>query len=335
MEDFSAFVGLSRPTVSRYFSDPQSVRESTRHRIEAAIVTSGFRPNMFAVNLKRRQARVLGIIIPSSTDPFYMALSSRIEEIADKSGYFAFMLSSNGDPGIEASAIEKLQSMNIAGAIVVPSDVGQTSKNLAALAQKIPVIYVDTPPDDTSPFVGTDNNQSFGLIVDYLCRSGEPPCYLGMPEVNRNAAARRNAYLRAMERAGERPHLLPLPDSHSWEFEKFGHEQAKALIAAGLPTRTILCANDRIALGAQLAAWQAGLRVGLREHGDLRIAGHDDHPQSRYACPPLTTVAQNYAEMAGRAMAMMMERLGDADDGNGTDGERVLLKGDLMLRASA
>ena len=61
MEDFSAYVGLSRPTVSKFFNDPASVRDTTRARIETALKESGFSPNIFAVNLKRRRSRIIGI----------------------------------------------------------------------------------------------------------------------------------------------------------------------------------------------------------------------------------------------------------------------------------
>jgi len=37
MEEFAAVSGISRPTVSKYFNDPKSVRQSTRDRIEEAI----------------------------------------------------------------------------------------------------------------------------------------------------------------------------------------------------------------------------------------------------------------------------------------------------------
>ena len=120
MEDFAAYVGLSRPTVSKFFNDPASVRSNTRKRIEQAIGASGFRPNLFAVNLKRRRTRILGVIIPNAADPFYMELTRRIEEIADAAGYFAVVLSSAGRPDLEVEAIERFQSMNIAGAIVAP-----------------------------------------------------------------------------------------------------------------------------------------------------------------------------------------------------------------------
>ena len=37
MEEFAAVSGISRPTLSKYFNDPDSVRPSTRNRIEAAL----------------------------------------------------------------------------------------------------------------------------------------------------------------------------------------------------------------------------------------------------------------------------------------------------------
>lgn len=334
-EDFAAFVGVSRPTISKYFSDPRSVRPATRDRIEAAIELTNFRPNLLAANLKRSRTRVLGIIIPNATDPFYMALTQRIEAIAAHAGYFAFMLSSGGKVDLEAEAIDRLQSMNVAGAIVVPAGAAGRNARLAALARRIPLVYVDNAPDDDEPFIGTDNEQSFGIMVEYLCRSGEPPCYLGMPDINRNAAARQRGYIRAMDRAGQTPRILTIPETQTWDFERFGQETMARHIADGLPTRTMLCANDRIALGAQLAAWEAGLKVGRGVDCTLRIAGHDDHPLSRYACPPLTTMAQNVNEIGALAMSQLMERLASNAVAAGPAGERLLLPAELKLRASA
>ena len=37
MEEFAAVSGISRPTVSKYFQDPGSVRKSTREKIEALL----------------------------------------------------------------------------------------------------------------------------------------------------------------------------------------------------------------------------------------------------------------------------------------------------------
>nr|WP_321333199.1 LacI family DNA-binding transcriptional regulator [Breoghania sp.] len=332
MEEFAAFVGLSRPTVSKYFNDPVSMRAKTRARIEAAVEQSGFRPNLLASNLKRSRTRVLGVIIPDNSDPFYMELTRCIEEIAERAGYFSFVLTSNGQRERETEAIGRLQSLNVAGAIVVPIGAGETNTELARLEARIPLVYVDSRPDHDAPFVGTENGQSFNLIVDYLCRSGEPPAFLGMPEVNRNAGARRRAYAAGMRAVGAEPVFLDLPKETTWNFERVGHAVMTAALASHNRPRTVLCANDRLAFGALLAAWEAGLRVGHAEGSDIRIAGHDDHPLARYTCPPLTTVAQNCKEIARTAMHKLIARLDDTDDEGPLS---CLLRGDLILRASA
>ncbi|OLP62444.1 LacI family transcriptional regulator [Xaviernesmea oryzae] len=336
MEEFSEFVGLSRPTVSKYFNDPSSVRKKTRDTIEEALKKSGFRPNIFAVNLNRRRSNIIGVVIPNSTDPFYMALTRRIELIASEAGFLAVVLTSDGRAELQDRAIRTFRSMNVAGAIVAPLDLHGRRSSLADFHRDIPLVYVDSPPDETAAFVGTDNRQSFGLIVDYLCRSGEPPAYFEMPKVNTNAHTRLQAYREAMERLDLAPHVLPVTDRASWDFERFGFDEATRLLSAPerLPSRTILCANDRIAFGVIAAAYQRGLKVGHGSDCDLRVAGHDDHPLSQYACPPITTVAQNYNEIGRLAIELLLQKLGDGE-GRPQHADRILLKSELMLRRSA
>ncbi|MCV3769039.1 LacI family DNA-binding transcriptional regulator [Rhizobium sp. TRM95796] len=337
MEEFSRFVGLSRPTVSKYFHDPASVRMTTRVKIEAAIARCGYKPNLLAVNLNRRRSNILGVIIPNALDPFFMALARRIEQVAAEAGFVAFILSSDGRTEKQEEAIATLSSMNVAGAIVAPTGHGASGRALEKLRRAIPVVHVDAPPDKDAAFVGTDNRKSFALIVDYLCRSGEPPAFFGMPPVNHNAADRRDAYVEAMSAQGHRPDIVELSAHSTWDFEEFGFEQATAFFEQQAPrSRTLVCANDRIAFGVLAAAWRRGLKIGHGEGCDLRIAGHDDHPLSRYACPPLTTVAQDYAQIGSLAMALLLRKLGETEgDDPRLARDRILLEAALMLRNSA
>ena len=339
MEDFSEFVGLSRPTVSKYFSDPSSVRPKTRELIEAAIKQSGFRPNLFPVNLNRRRTTILGIIIPNQLDHFYMAMTKRLQSLAEQRGYLAIVLSSDGKPELEKQAIETLRSLNVAGAIIAPLGEESQHSTLARLAEDVPIVYVDSPLDNTSPFVGTDNLKSFHLIVDYLCRSGSEPCYFSMPMVNNNAIKRQDAYRQAMEKLGYEPRIIDLEQSRSWDFERYAFEQtARILREKGrLPTSTVLCSNDRIAFGVTSALWQAGLKIGRLKDCDVRVAGHDNNPLSEYTCPPLTTVAQDYNEIGRLAIELLFRTLGETTDDRLElpETQRILLNAEIKLRMSA
>jgi len=171
----------------------------------------------------------------------------------------------------------------------------------------VPTVVFDSNLEVGEAFVGSDNFQSLDLMVDYLCDTGEPPCFLEMPPVNPNARKRRQAYTQAMERLGHTPEIIRVGEQ-SWDFEQIGLTEGKRLIKERkLPTNTVLCSNDRLAIGFVAAAYQSGLRVGNAPDCAIRIAGHDDHPWSRFTCPPLTTVAQDYDGIAEKSVEALFE----------------------------
>lgn len=339
MEEFAKAVGLSRPTVSKYFQNPASVRVKVREKIETGLAATGFRPNLFAINLNRRRSKIIGLIFPNSLDPFYMGLRRRIETEATAAGYLPFVFSSDGRAELEAEAIETLTSLNVAGVVMAPVG-GQRAHHdkIKALARNIPIVFIDAPFDAEEAFVGTNNAQSMALITDYLTRLGDRPAYFDMPWVNSNAPDRRDAYVATMLRRGLEPLLLPVERSDTWEFERYAFEQANRILAnGGFPTKTVLCGNDRVAFGVLAAVNQFGLKVGMTPDCDLRVAGHDDQPLSEYIWPPLTTVSQNTVEMGRLAITLLLSKLDSsrAFDDQRMQGHHILLNAELVLRASA
>ena len=337
MEEFASAVGLSRPTVSKYFQNPASVREKVRQKIEAGLDETGFRPNLLAVNLNRRRTRIIGLIFPNSLDPFYMGLRRLIETRAREAGYLSFVFSSEGNPELEEEAIETLASLNAAGVIIAPVDSCSHDQKLKHLAHRLPTVFIDVAFDAEETFVGNDNHQSIELMVNYLSRFDDPPCYFGGPKVNRSSDERRTAYEQAMTARGIAPIIVDIDPSASWEFETFGYEQARRILGTGgFPTRSVLCINDRVAFGVLAAAYEADKKVGIDPDCDLRVAGHDDHPLARFAVPPLTTVAQDTSRIGDLAVERLFAKIEGKTTGGATPlDNQVRVHARLVLRASA
>ena len=337
MEEFSVVIGLSRPTVSKYFHDPNSVRQSTRARIETALKTIDFRPNIFAVNLNRRRKKIIGLIVPDPMDQFYMALAVRIEAIASEAGYLVLQLNSNGQPETEERAIATIASMDVGGALIAPLGAKSRGSKLKALSRKTPLVFVDSPLDAVESFVGTNNQQTIPLIVEYLCRSGEPPAYFEMPGVTFNGADRRRAYIATMERLGLTPSFVEVGAADGWNFEAIAYDTAHAALRGpGFPSRTLLCGCDRIAFGVVAAINESGASVGIGR--DYRVAGHDNQRFSAYMSPALTTVSQDVERMSRVAFELLVEKMDEADGVARPErkrAQRALLNGELMLRQSA
>lgn len=330
MKEFSRATGLSRPTVSKYFNDPDSVRATTRARIEAALEKYDYRPNFFAVNQNRRDPKTLGIVVPQFTDPFYAEIVGLIERAAIDAGYAAITLSSHGSPEDEARAIEMVRSLNIGGVILSPLGRGSDAEAILRLQGDVPLLLFDSHIEGLEAASLTcDNGQGIGLIVDHLCATGSPPCYVDLPEINSTGRERREAYVAAMQARGLEPMIVSSP-AEGWGIEKIGAEIARsALDKGGFPSSTILCGNDRLAIGLLSHLYKAGVPVGRDKA--LRVAGHDDHPAAEFACPSLTTVAQDTAGLAARAIEIMLDMI--ATGSPTTLCERKPSR--LVLRASA
>src|SRR5262249_53332585 len=81
-----------------------------------------------------------------------------------------------------------------------------------------------------------------------------------------------------------------------------GYGETVALLALAAPPTAMFACSDQMALGAYEALYERGMRVP----DDMSIVGFDDLDEARWAIPPLTTVRQPLAEMAGMATRMLL-----------------------------
>lgn len=335
MEEFARVSGISRPTVSKYFNDPDSVRPATRKKIETALAQHDYRPNIFAVNQNRKLTKNIGIVVPYLADPFFAEIARRIERRCIDAGFWPILFSAHGEQQLENDILDSLRSLKPAGALLAP--LGRTSDRRAieTFCKHVPTVLFDSNIEGVgTAFIGSDNAQFVGQIVEYLCRTGAPPCFFEMPPVNPNANKRRNAYLETMQKLGHAPNVIRV-EGAGWDFEKISHDGALQVLGSNqLTTNTVLCSNDRLAIGFLAACYERGLRVGFTEGCALRVAGIDDHPFSRFTCPPLTTVAQDYESVSNRATETLFQMIdGCLPDHAGRI--ETLFEGRLVMRASA
>lgn len=340
MEQLSAEIGVSRATLSKYFQDPALVRKSTSAKISGLLETVDYVPNFLARNMNRKHTGLFGVVLPHLNDLFYMTMLREIERRAEELDFSVLIQNSHGDPKKEVRAIENLRSMNAEGVIVSPIGAEQNTPAFKRLSEDLPLVFVDARCpglESDFSFVGTDNAQSMKLMVDYLRRSGSAPKFLSMPSVNSNSRERELAYCRRMEEVGLKPEVIKtLGASQTWDFESHGYEVIKGMISDGLePDATILCANDRLAMGALRAANEADL-IGHSaiDAARFRVAGHDDHPLSQYVWPAMTTVSQDVGRIGRAAVDCIARQARAESDADRAPVER-LFPAQLCIRNSA
>lgn len=335
MEQFAEASGLSRPTVSKFFNDPESVRPSTRKRIEEALERFDYRPNIYAINQNRRLTKTIGIVVPYLTDPFFGEMARLLAAKCVEEGYSPSMFSSNGSPDYEREVFDTLRSMKPTGVLLAPLGRLSDQKAVASFCKDVPTVLFDSNIKELGlSFIGSDNTQFTSLIVEYLHRTGEPPALFEMKTPpNPNARKRRQGYEMAMANHGLEPEIIQV-NGEGWALEDIGYAGGLQILSEkAFRSNTILCTNDRLAIGFLAACHEKGLKVGLGKDADIRVAGQDDHPFSRFTYPPLTTIAQDYDAISQRAV----EALLDAVKNEKSFSERpdIFFEGKLIMRKSA
>ena len=333
MEEFAAVSGISRPTVSKYFHDRESVRASTRSRIEAALERYDYRPNIYAMNQNRKLTKSVGIVVPFLADPFFAEIARNLEQRCITAGYHPTLFSSHGQPRLEKDILDNLLSLKPAGVLMAPLGRHSDKEAIEKFCAEVPTVLFDSDITDLGlAFIGSDNTQFSMHIVDYLCRTGNPPCFFEMKNpANPNANKRRQGYLDAMSELGHAPHVVSVEGS-GWDFEEIGRQGGHAaLVTNQFGSDTVLCSNDRLAIGLLTACYETGITVGRKPGSAIRVAGQDDHPFARFTCPPLTTIAQDYDAISRKAV----ETLFTAVDGDEKPRDKTLFDGKLIMRDSA
>lgn len=335
MEEFAAVSGISRPTVSKYFNDPTSVRPKTRARIEEALNQHEYRPNFFAINQNRKLTKNIGIVVPYLADPFFSEIARVIEQRCIDAGYAPSLFNSHGDAEQECDILNSLRSLKPAGVLLAPLGRVSDKSAIENFCRDVPTVLFDSNLEGLGEaFVGSDNYSFVSQTVEYLTRTGEPPCFVEMrTPANPNAHSRRRAYLSMMERLGLEPQVVRI-DGEGWAFEEIGRQGGFKIIAEkAIKTDTVLCSNDRLAIGFLSACYESGVRVGRDVGADLRVASHDNNPFSRFTCPSLTTAAHDFASVAEKAVETVFQVI--EAGGHLEDRSETLFPAQLIVRNSA
>jgi LacI family transcriptional regulator len=305
IHDVASRAGVSPATASNVVNGNRPVGEQSRARVVKAIADLGYRPNHLAAALRAKRSRLVGVVVPEISNPFFASLVHGIEEQAAHSDYELVLVSSSEDGASEQRRIEALLDRQIDGLIVVPSSDG----SFTALREKRggalpPAVLVDrgcgSPGVDT---VGAECAAGALAATRHLVALGHRDIAVLTPSASlANIRARIEGYRQALEEAGLGLRERVCVGGQQLDALRGAIEQD--LHRADRPTAIFALTNV-----AALAAIKAVRALGLDIPGDVSIVGFDDFDWMCALRPYLTTVAQPVDDFASSAWRLLMQRL--------------------------
>lgn len=303
IKDVAALAGISYTTVSHVLNKTRPVSEHVRLKVEAAIAELDYVPSAVARSLKARSTATIGLLVPSSVNPYFAELARGIEDGCERNGYCVILCNSDDDPKKQRSYLRVLLEKRIDGLIV--ASVGEDRDLLESLAAvRTPMVIVDRALEGVdADLVRIDHELGAYLATRHLLELGHTDiACIGGPAETGVSQLRVTGFRRAMAEAG----LSVTGDRvvHS-DFTSPGGHAAAAQLLEDRPPTAIFAGNDMIGFGVLRAAAERNIDVP----GQLSVIGFDDIELSRYVYPPLTTVGQSIRELGDSAAQLLLSRI--------------------------
>jgi LacI family transcriptional regulator len=287
--------GVSVATVSRVLNANGYVHEDTRKAVEAAINKLDYRPNEIARSLYNRKSKLIGLVVPDITNPFFPELARGVEDFLQEQGYRLIIGNSDENREKEINYIETFIQHNVIGMICTSGEDTSLWDTL-----KIPVVLLDRITEDY-PSVYADQAGGGRLAAETLIDRGSTNITLLRGPLNVRTAQER--FLAALEVLGRSNSAFQVMNT-SFSF-KGANETAKQLFDMYPDTDGIIASNDIVAS----AVLREALKQGIKIPENLQIIGFDDIPVCELLYPALSTIHQPAYLMGAEAAKLLIENI--------------------------
>lgn len=308
--DVARAAGVAPTTVSRVANDDPRVRPETRGRVLAAMRALHYRPNVAARALRTGNSRNIGIVVRSVPKVGNASPIEGFVAAASDNGYTAtFSALANDDPAALRHALDHLVSIGAVGLIISSDNTDfpiQVVDSLDDILDGVQIVLTGGG-EVRRPIsrVGTDQRTGTRLAVEHLLSLGHSTVeFVGGPRNSFSTRAREATWRELLAHRG-----LPQPEpffAADWSAQA-GLRAGARLIAAHPACTAVFAANDFMALGVIAALQDAGRAVPQ----DVSVVGFDDTLEPYVPRNRITTVHQDYMQVAVAAIRQIAAHLSD------------------------
>lgn len=144
LKDIAEALGVSVPTVSRALKNSPEISLELCAKAQKLAKEMNYRPNPFALSLRKNAPRTIGVIVPDIVTHFFASILNGIENTAIANGYFIIITTSHESYEYEKRNIQNLVNMRVEGIIACLSQETTDYSHFSALKDiNMPLILFD------------------------------------------------------------------------------------------------------------------------------------------------------------------------------------------------
>lgn len=199
-------LGVSAATVSLVLNCKNKngrVSREMSDKILAKAAELNYVPNSLAKGLKMGHSKSIGLIVADISNVFFGTLALHIQNFAEQQGYTVIIGNTNEEPEEMLKMITFLNSRQVDGLIITPTEGGEFMAK-ALLEKEKPLVLVDRNyPDIGTASVMINNFEiSYRSTRQLLDRGCYNPAFICYKQDQHHTNERKRGYVEAMQDAG-------------------------------------------------------------------------------------------------------------------------------------
>ena len=139
IKDVAKEAGVSVATVSRVLNKSGDASQESAEKVMSAIKKLDYQPNSVARALFHKTSKMIGLIVPDITNPFFPELARAVEDVSMIYGYKVLLGNSDRDSVKEQSYLDLFNQKYVDGIIMT----SQSSRTDITLSTDTPIVALD------------------------------------------------------------------------------------------------------------------------------------------------------------------------------------------------
>ncbi|MFK5656025.1 LacI family DNA-binding transcriptional regulator [Lactobacillus delbrueckii subsp. bulgaricus] len=256
----------------------------------AAMRELNYQPNTLVRSLQGKQTKMIGVIMPSITNPFFAELVAAIEDKLEADGYKMLLCDAGQDSDKERRYLRMLETNQVDGIIAGSHNLGIEEYQRYGL-----------------PIVTSDNYQGGCLATQALVDGCGHVYFVGNSVKTGNPTSRRfDGCADTVAAAGLTVHTAR---SAFYESPAAKARELRELLTSGRKIDGVFCSDDLTAI----LLLKEARKLGIKVPEDLKIVGFDGTQLVQNYVPELATVVQPVPDLAGTLVKLLYERIADPE----------------------
>lgn len=325
-------LNISITTASKALKNYADVSPKTKEKVLELAKQLQYTPNSFAVNLRTKESKTIGLIIPEVVHHFFSSVINGIIAEAEKKEYLVIILQSNESLELEKKQVQLLINKRVDGIIMSLSNESNDDEHIKEIINRnIPFVMFDKISKVVPcSKVIIDDQKAASAAVQHLISCGyKKIAHIRGPVNPQNAIDRFLGYKKTLEKNNIPFNKNLVYTCTRVSFEE-GYEFAKQILKEHPDVDGIFAITDLVAVGVLAYLNEQKIKVPHQ----IGVIGFSNWFMSQVIIPKLSTIDQPSYEMGVSAFNLLVDEIKAIKENRPRVLQNIILDTQVIVRES-